>query len=58
MTTTANPSPRPARSEVLTVANLSPLLMSALSQAFVVHHRTHESDPAGFALAAPRLQAA
>ena len=51
------PNPDPAGTEVLTVANLSPLLMTALSQAFVVHHRTHESDAAAFALAAPRIQA-
>ena len=57
MTSTVNPHPHPARAEVLTVANLSPLLMDALHQAFVVHHRTHESDPAAFALAAPRIQA-
>ena len=43
--------------EVLTVANLSPLLMDALRGAFVVHHRLHESDPAAFGAAAPRIQA-
>ena len=57
MNATMNPTLHPARPEVLTVANLSPLLMDALNHAFVVHHRTHESDPAAFALAAPRIQA-
>ncbi len=52
--TSQNPA---ARAHVLTVANLSPLLTAALNEAFVVHHRTHETDPAGFAQAAPGIQA-
>jgi lactate dehydrogenase-like 2-hydroxyacid dehydrogenase len=30
--------------------------LEALKEAFVVHDRTHESDPAAFALAAPRIR--
>ncbi len=44
-------------SEVLAVANLSPLLMGPLTAAYTVHQRLHETDPAAFALAAPRITA-
>ena len=59
MTVTSQPAAAPAatRAHVLTVANLSPLLMAALNDAFVVHHRTHETDPAAFAQAASGIQA-
>jgi len=43
--------------EVLAVANLSPLLQRALQAAYTVHQRLHETDPAGFAAAAPRIRA-
>ena len=43
--------------EVLSVANLPPFLMEPLQAAYVVHQRLHETDPAAFALAAPRIRA-
>ena len=43
--------------EVLVVANLSPVLMGALRAACTVHDRLHETDPAAFAAAAPRITA-
>ena len=43
--------------EVLSVANLSPALMKQLTAAYTVHQRLHETDPAAFALAAPRIAA-
>ena len=39
------------------MANLPPFLMDALQAAFVVHQRLNETDPAAFALAAPRIRA-
>ena len=59
MTVTSQPASARAteRAHVLTVANLSPLLVAVLNDAFVVHHGTHESDPAAFAQAAPGIQA-
>ena len=46
-----------SKHEILSVANLSPLLMDALNSHYVVHQRLHETDPAAFALAAPRITA-
>ncbi len=43
--------------EVLTVAQLSPVLLNALRAACTVHDRLHETDPAAFAAAAPRITA-
>ena len=43
--------------EVLSVANLPPLLQQPLQAAYAVHQRLHETDPAAFALAAPRIRA-
>jgi hydroxypyruvate reductase len=43
--------------DVLTVAKLPPFLMEPLHAAFTVHDRLHESDPAAFAAAAPRIRA-
>jgi len=43
--------------EVLSVANLSPALMKQLTAAYTVHQRLHETDPAAFALVAPRIAA-
>jgi len=43
--------------EVLSVANLSPALMKQLTAAYTVHQRLHETDPAAFALVAPRITA-
>jgi len=45
--------PRP---EILVVAKLPPFLMQPLIENFVVHDRIHESDPAAFAKAAPRIR--
>jgi len=45
------------RPEVLVVAALMPFLMEALQRRYVVHDRTHVSDPAAFAAAAPRIRA-
>ena len=43
--------------EVLGVAKLSPLLVPQLQSAFRYHDRLHESDPAAFEAAAPRIRA-
>ena len=43
--------------EVLTAARLWPPMMEALRGAFMVHDRTHQSDPAAFAQVAPRIRA-
>ena len=43
--------------EVLSVANLPPFLMEPLSAKYRVHQRLHESDPAAFAQAAPKIRA-
>ena len=49
--------PASSKVEVLSVANLPPFLMEPLQAAYVVHQRLHESDPAAFARAAPRIGA-
>jgi lactate dehydrogenase-like 2-hydroxyacid dehydrogenase len=46
-----------SKPEVLVVAKLWPPMMESLHEAFVVHDRTHESDPDAFAAAAPRIRA-
>lgn len=46
-----------SKPEILVVAKVWPPYLEALKEAFVVHDRTHESDPAAFALAAPRIRA-
>jgi hydroxypyruvate reductase len=43
--------------EILVVAKLWPPYMQELQETYVVHDRTHETDPAAFALAAPRIRA-
>ena len=43
--------------EVLTAAKLWPPMMESLRGAFTVHDRTHQSDAAAFAAAAPRIRA-
>ena len=45
------------RAEVLSVANFPPFLLEPLNAACTVHQRLHETDPAAFALAAPRIRA-
>jgi hydroxypyruvate reductase len=45
------------RIEILTAARLWPPMMEALRGAFQVHDRTHQSDAAAFAAAAPRIRA-
>lgn len=37
------------------MANVHPLYLKALKEAFVVHERAHEGDPAAFALLAPNI---
>jgi lactate dehydrogenase-like 2-hydroxyacid dehydrogenase len=39
------------------VANLPPFLKAPLQASYVVHERLHETDPAAFALVAPRIRA-
>lgn len=51
--TQAATSSRPA---ILTVAKLPSFLMEPLNQAFVVHDRLHETDPAAFAKVAPQIR--
>ena len=43
--------------EVLAVTKLSPFYMQSLHEHFIVHERLHETDPAAFAAAAPRIRA-
>lgn len=43
--------------ELLAVAQPSPMLAPQLAQAYQVHDRLHESDPAAFASVAPRIRA-
>jgi lactate dehydrogenase-like 2-hydroxyacid dehydrogenase len=45
------------RPEVLVVAKLWPRMLEALHGAFTVHDRIHQTDPAAFAAAAPRIRA-
>jgi len=45
------------RIEVLTAAKLWPPMMESLRGAYTVHDRIHQSDPAAFAAAAPRIRA-
>jgi lactate dehydrogenase-like 2-hydroxyacid dehydrogenase len=42
---------------VLAVAKLPPFLLEPLRAAYTVHERLHETDPAAFAAAAPRIRA-
>ncbi len=46
-----------SKPEILVVAKMWPPYLEALQTEFVVHDRTHETDPAAFALAAPRIKA-
>ena len=46
-----------AKPDVLVVAKLWPPMMELLQGAFTVHDRTHQSDPAAFAAAAPHIRA-
>jgi hydroxypyruvate reductase len=46
-----------SKPEILVVAKLWPPYMQELQETYVVHDRTHETDPAAFALAAPRIRA-
>lgn len=46
-----------ARPEVLALAGLSQAFMQSLHEHFVVHENLHETDPASFAAAAPRIRA-
>jgi lactate dehydrogenase-like 2-hydroxyacid dehydrogenase len=46
-----------SKPEILTVAKLWPPYLEELQQTYVVHDRTHEADPAAFALIAPRIRA-
>jgi hydroxypyruvate reductase len=46
-----------SKPEILVVAKLWPPYMQELQETYVVHDRTHETDTAAFALAAPRIRA-
>jgi hydroxypyruvate reductase len=46
-----------SKPEILVVAKLWPPYMQELQETYVVHDRTHETDPAAFALAAPHIRA-
>ena len=46
-----------SKPEVLAVANLPPFLKVPLQASYLVHERLHETYPAAFALAAPRIRA-
>lgn len=43
--------------EILTAAKLSPFFLDSLRAHYLVHDRLHETDPAAFAKAAPRIRA-
>ncbi len=43
--------------EILAVANPPPFLLQPLQAKYIVHQRLHETDPAAFAKAAPRIRA-
>lgn len=45
-----------SRPQILTVAKLPPFLMEPLGEAFVVHDRLHQADPAAFAKLAPEIR--
>ena len=45
-----------SRPQILTVAKLPPFLMDPLGEAFIVHDRLHQSDPAAFAKVAPGIR--
>ncbi|MEY4425734.1 MAG: hypothetical protein RL535_32 [Pseudomonadota bacterium] len=45
-----------SKPEILVVAKVWPPYLEALKEAFIVHDRTHESDPDAFALTAPRIR--
>ena len=45
------------RPEILAMPKLSPLFIEALQPHFVVHAALHETEPAAFAAAAPRIRA-
>lgn len=45
-----------SKPEILVVAKVWPPYLEALKEAFIVHDRTHESDPIAFGLAAPRIR--
>ncbi|HWH81251.1 MAG TPA: 2-hydroxyacid dehydrogenase [Burkholderiaceae bacterium] len=47
----------PSPIEILAVANPPPFLLEPLQAKYTVHQRLHESDPAAFAAAAPRIRA-
>ena len=51
-----NPMHKP-RPEILAMPRMSPLLAPQLAAAFTVHDRLHETDPAAWAAAAPRIRA-
>lgn len=44
------------RPHLLAVAKLPPFLLEPLRQAFVVHERLHDTDPAAFEAVAPRIR--
>ena len=46
-----------SKPEILVVAKMWPPYMEVLQAEFLVHDRTHETDPAAFALVAPRIKA-
>jgi hydroxypyruvate reductase len=46
-----------SKPEILVVAKLWPPYMQELQETYVVHDRTHETNTAAFALAAPRIRA-
>ena len=46
-----------SKPDVLVAAKFPPYLMDRLKQDFTVHERLHETDPAAFAAAAPKIRA-
>jgi hydroxypyruvate reductase len=46
-----------SKPEILVIAKMWPPYLEALKAEFVVHDRTHETDPAAFAQVAPRIRA-
>ncbi len=46
-----------SKPEVLAVSKLSPLYLESLQREYVLHDRTHETDPQAFVRLAPRIRA-
>ena len=46
-----------SKPEILAVAKLAPFFVAPLRESYIVHDQIHQSDPAAFSAAAPRIRA-